>query len=79
MVELRDVFSKEVPAVLTSDFYASASIIGAVIFVILNKLNVQEPINFTITMVFITVLRLCAMHYHIHLPVARMVGEEKRK
>ena len=33
---LRDVFSKEVPAVLTSDFYASASIIGAVIFVILN-------------------------------------------
>ncbi len=76
---LRDVFSKEVPAVLTSDFYASASIIGAVIFVILNKLNVQEPINFTITMVFITVLRLCAMHYHIHLPVARMVGEEKRK
>ncbi|MDD5972116.1 MAG: trimeric intracellular cation channel family protein [Spirochaetales bacterium] len=76
---LRDVFSKEVPAVLTSDFYASASIIGAVIFVILEKCSIAPILNFFITMSFITILRLCAMHYHIHLPVARMVGEEKKK
>ena len=34
---LRDVFSREIPAVLKSDFYATASIIGAVIYLVLEN------------------------------------------
>ena len=76
---LRDVFSKEVPAVLTSDFYASAAIIGAALFVLMTRLNFNPRLTLTLTMIFVTLLRLCAMHWHLRLPVARMVGEERKE
>ena len=76
---LRDVFSKEIPAVFTSDFYASASILGAVLFVILAHNGVDPDINLYLTAAFATFLRICGYRFRWRLPVARMVGEEKRK
>ena len=76
---LRDVFSKEIPAVFTSDFYASASISGAVLVVILAHLGVNPDMNLYLTAAFTTILRICGYRFRWRLPVARMVGEEKRK
>ena len=76
---LRDVFSKEIPAVFTSDFYASASILGGIMFVILSHLGVHGDVILYITAVFTTVLRILGYRFHWRLPVARMVGEAKRK
>ena len=77
--DLRDVFSKEIPAVFTSDFYASASILGAVLFVILAHAGVGGDMILYLTAAFTTLLRICGYRFHWRLPVARMVGEEKRK
>ena len=77
---LRDVFSKEIPMVFTSDFYATASIFGALMYVILNNFT---PLGgnalLFITAVFTSGLRIVAYRYHFKLPVARMHGEEKRR
>ncbi len=74
---LRDVFSKEIPLVFTSDFYATASIAGAILFILLLQLGVQEDIILFATAITVTTLRLLGHHYRWRLPVARMVGEAK--
>ncbi len=76
---LRDVFSKEVPSVLTSDFYATASIIGAVLYVLLEAFTgVSYGLRFLLTASTTILLRMLAIQYKFHLPVARMAGEEKK-
>lgn len=75
---LRDVFSREIPMVFTSDFYASASILGGLLFSLLFNLGVSGDILMYATALFTTILRMLGYHYRWKLPVARMVGEEKR-
>ena len=70
---LRDVFCHEIPMVLTSDFYASASI-----FVLLFHSGVSGDVLMYSTAVFTMVLRMLGYHFRWKLPVARMVGEAKR-
>ena len=64
--------------VLTSDFYASASILGGILFVILFKAGVSGDILMYSTALFTMTLRMLGYHFKWRLPVARMVGEEKR-
>lgn len=76
---LRDVFSKEIPSVLTSDFYATASIIGAVLYVVLEQFTgISYGLRFLLTASTTILLRVLAIQYNFHLPVARMAGEEKK-
>ena len=75
---LRDVFCHEIPMVLTSDFYASASILGGLLFVLLFHSGVSGDVLMYSTAVFTMVLRMLGYHFRWKLPVARMVGEAKR-
>ena len=69
---LRDVMSKSIPVVLTSDFYATASLLGGGLFCILNKFtNFSAFAIFVTVFIFVTGIRLAAMHYHLQLPRAR--------
>ena len=77
---LRDVFSREIPAVLKSDFYATASIIGAVIYLVLENFPaIGSGLCFLFSAICVTAIRVYAIRHHLNLPVARMAGEEKRK
>ena len=75
---IRDVFSREIPMVFTSDFYASASILGGLLFSIMYIIGVDHNLLMYSTAVFTALLRMLGYHYKWKLPVARMVGEEKR-
>ena len=75
---LRDVFCREIPMVFTSDFYASASILGGLLFVVLFKFGVSGDVLMYSTAIFTMALRMLGYHFRWKLPVARMVGEEKR-
>lgn len=74
---IRDVFSKEIPMVFTSDFYASASIIGALSYMLLSRFLSGNVLLFS-TALITTVMRVIGYRCHWRLPVARMYGEEKR-
>ena len=69
---LRDVMSTSIPVVLTSDFYATASLLGGGVFCLLvNFTDLPAcPVFFCVS-IFVTSIRLAAMHYKLHLPVAQ--------
>ncbi|MFA6776590.1 MAG: trimeric intracellular cation channel family protein [Sphaerochaetaceae bacterium] len=67
---IRDVMSKSVPVVLTSDFYATASLIGGVIYLILEHYGVSLFPAFLITSFVVVAIRVVAIRYQFHLPVA---------
>ena len=65
---VRDVLVSEIPAILTSDFYATASLIGGASFVALRPLGVDADIRLVVAIVATLCLRLLAMRYRFSLP-----------
>lgn len=79
---LRDVMAKSIPVVLTSDFYATASLIGGGVFCLLKNMTEMADFNiFIITFASVTSIRIAAMHYNLQLPVAQSADNlaEERK
>jgi len=70
---VRDIFVREVPALIRRDFYATAVLIGGFLYLILTKLQVDKTIITFIVISFITTIRLMAYHFKINLPKARKV------
>ena len=69
---LRDVMSKSIPVVLTSDFYATASLLGGGVFCLLKEFTRLSDFKiFIAVFLFVTSIRLGAMHLKLRLPVAQ--------
>lgn len=65
---IRDVLSSKVPLIFRSELYATASLLGAITFIItINLLNTESAL----TLGFLTAAaaRLAAIHYKLSLPV----------
>jgi uncharacterized membrane protein YeiH len=62
---LRDISVREIPLVFHKEIYASASIIGSIVFLVTGDFAVVASIITTI------IIRLLAMHYSWNLPTAR--------
>ena len=68
---IRDVMSGRIPAILTSDFYATASLLGAVLYCLIQRFFPLPFFwSFLIVMTFVTGIRLLAIRYKFHLPVS---------
>jgi uncharacterized membrane protein YeiH len=65
---LRDVMSRRIPAVLVSDFYATAAIIGGGAYILLARTGFPVSGRFFAVAILVTVIRLLAMHFRIQLP-----------
>ena len=65
---LRDIFAGNKPSVFIKHFYASASLIGALLMTLLWNLN--QNISMFVGAVSVIVLRLLAAHYKWSLPKA---------
>ncbi len=65
---VRDVLVREVPAVISRDFYATATIIGGVVFVLLQPYNLPEPVLLGLVIAVCTGLRAFALWRSIKLP-----------
>lgn len=73
---LRDVMARRIPAILIADFYATASLIGGGIYILLSKTGIPVFWQFALVAAMVTIIRLLAMHYHLQLPKA---GRKIRK
>lgn len=68
---IRDILAGRIPVVLTSDFYATASLFGGVLFYFLAVFSHLPTFYlFLIVTCFVTGIRIAAIHFRIHLPVA---------
>jgi uncharacterized membrane protein YeiH len=65
---IRDTLLNEIPLIFAKEIYATACIIGAVLFVGLLNLNIDSTIAATISMSLIIVIRVIAVKYKLALP-----------
>ncbi len=77
---IRDVLAMRVPAVLRSDFYATAALIGGVLFVLLARHcpSVGFYGRFTLVAALVLLLRLIAMRFKFRLPEAHAIPARQR-
>ena len=68
---VRDIMSRSVPTVLTSDFYATASLLGGIVYLLLEMTALSLLPKFLITTMVVFIIRLVAIKYKFQLPVAR--------
>lgn len=67
---IRDVLSQSVPVVMRGEVYASAAIIGTVIYTILRSF-IEEVPAILISMAIIVLIRLVTLHWNLNLPKIR--------
>jgi uncharacterized membrane protein YeiH len=65
---IRDILCNEIPVIFRKEIYATASIAGATIFVILYNWNLDINIIYIVTSLLIIVIRLIVVKYKISLP-----------
>ena len=65
---IRDTLSNELPVIFHKEIYATACLIGAGAFLILNHYHVSQGINYIITTLIIISIRLIVVKYKIQLP-----------
>ena len=65
---IRDILVGEIPSVIQTDFYASASIVGGIVFVGMNHHCPIESAVIPFTVIATTAFRMLAMHFDLHLP-----------
>ncbi len=76
---LRDIMVGMVPVVLKSDFYATASLIGGVVYCLLIHTGTPVFLTFIIVSILVIVLRLLGYRYKIQLPVAEISEQDKQE
>ncbi len=65
---IRDILVSEIPAILTSDFYASAALLGGASFLIVQSFTDNQVARLMACTIITIVIRFLAMHYKISLP-----------
>jgi uncharacterized membrane protein YeiH len=65
---IRDVLAGDVPVVLRKEVYASASILGAILFWLLKRWGVMPEVSVPVATGVVTAVRLVSLHYGFGLP-----------
>jgi len=68
---IRDMLQGEIPLVLKKEVYASASLLGGIVYLILSYFSSHESINIFAGTIVVFVLRVLAIFKNWHLPRAR--------
>jgi len=65
---IRDTLSNEIPLIFQKEIYATACIIGAVTYLILNKFNIDQDLIHILTTVMVITVRIVAVKFKLKLP-----------
>lgn len=71
---LRDVLTSEIPLILHKEIYATAAILGIVVFLFLQNIAVDTRLAMMIGALTIVVLRLIAVFWNINAPRINLPG-----
>ncbi len=69
---LRDIFAGQIPAIFRKHIYALPTIVGALIYYFLLRLNINVYINIIIVSLFIIIIRLLAYKFKWSLPIVEL-------
>ena len=65
---IRDTLSNEIPLIFQREIYATACILGAVAYLLLDHWNVNRDLNYVLTTLLVISVRLVAVRFKLHLP-----------
>lgn len=65
---IRDVLTNETPVLFRKEIYATACLAGAILYLILFKVNVDRNLNMVVSIVLIFTIRMLAVKYKLALP-----------
>ena len=65
---IRDTLSNEIPLIFHKEIYATACIIGAVVFLLLNEFGVDQNLSYLFTTTIVIAVRLIAVRFKLQLP-----------
>ncbi len=68
---IRDILCNEVPLIFRTDIYATASLIGALLFIALDEIGIAHNLALIAAMIATVAIRLAAIRWHIQLPRLR--------
>lgn len=75
---LRDTLVNEVPVIFKKEIYATVSILGGGLYLILQRFYIHNPILQIIPVFIIIILRLLVIHYNVSLPSIYIRSPKKR-
>ena len=73
---MRDVICNEIPLIFQKEIYATACLIGAVVFITMRELNTAHWLDTTVAMLTVLIIRLAAIRWHISLPRFHLLDRE---
>ena len=68
---IRDLLCGQIPLILRREIYATASLSGGIVFVILRQLGIDERIVAVASVIAVLTVRLISLRWHLSLPVYR--------
>lgn len=73
---IRDILCNEIPVIFRKEIYATASILGALAFVILYDLGLNTDVIYIVTSLIVISIRLVVVKYKIALPSFTLSSEK---
>ncbi len=73
---IRDILCNEIPVIFRKEIYATACLIGALGYVILYNLNVDNDVIYIVTSLIVISIRLVVVKFKISLPSFTMEPDE---
>ena len=74
---LRDILCNEIPVIFRKEIYATASIFGGLVFVIMYHLKIDKDLVYTVTSLMVICIRLVVVKYKISLPSFTLSSQDK--
>lgn len=65
---IRDVLVNKIPVIFKKEIYATASIFGGILYLVLTKLGIENPYVQIIPIISIILIRILAVTFNISLP-----------
>ena len=73
---IRDILCNEIPVIFRKEIYATACLIGGLVFIVLHKLGVEREIIYIVTSLIVISIRLLVVKFKISLPSFYLFTEE---
>ncbi len=68
---IRDTLCNDIPLIFRKEIYATACLLGGVLFILLDYFQINSAINQSITIICIIVFRILCIRFKISLPVLK--------
>jgi len=65
---IRDILSNEIPVIFRKEIYATACIVGGIMFFVLKELSIDQQLIYILTSLLIMLVRLIAVKKKLSLP-----------